>query len=258
MWIGLIKKYSTTILIFVIGILLLLYLKQCNQTKVYKELAKTNSSTIETAAKVVKTYMDNDSNEHTVVLPNIIDQDELNRPTDSSTLSLIDSLSQELKIAKNTITDISRIKSTIQSNTKGTKVDTVYKYNSPNVNWTFNPSNIELDYKANITLNRVDYNDSKKVLGVPFNAKTLYSDIWWDNKDITINSVDRVIVSQKIPQNNFKASAKSEYRFSPQALLTGPSLELNINRFSLEGSYLYNYNEKVWEPTIGLKYHLIK
>jgi len=122
----------------------------------------------------------------------------------------------------------------------------------------YNPKNTILDLDVDVSSKSVSYYDGKKILGFNVGTSTLYNTIWWNDPRIKINSVDHIIVENKLPQNKLLLSAKSEYRFNADQLWIGSEAELKMNRFGIYGNYMYNPAGNSHEKSAGLKYYIFK
>ena len=106
----------------------------------------------EQVTKIIDRYIDTSGNEHVVNTPVLINSNELNHIEHTDTYKLIDSLSKELKIANNKISNISRVHISTNSTTIGNSTDSIYTYKDSVVSWTFNPALSILNFKADFKL----------------------------------------------------------------------------------------------------------
>lgn len=255
MW-NLISKFFGPLITIILAIALI---QECSIKNRYKKIATSNPKQIEVASKIIEEYIDSAGNEHSIYKPTIVDYEQANNPKQEDLYKLIDSISKELKIAKKkNIKDISIVNNTYSSVTKGHHQDSVIKYADDITNWSLSLNDTTLRYNTNMKLSRVDYDDGKSILGFNVNAKNMYSDIWWDNKDIKIDNINRIIIKKLIPNNNIRVSSKSEYRINKNTMLSGASAEIQLNRLSFEYSFLRDFTNNSNENVLGFKYHIIK
>ena len=112
-----------------------------------------------------------------------------------------------------------------------------------------------LSLDGNLTLNSISYNDGKRFLGLNISAKNIYTDVWWDDKRIKVNHVDNVRIISPIPRNSLRLYAKSEFRFTQNVFLAGPSTTIKLDKLDFDASYLYNFQDGKFEPVVGVKFN---
>lgn len=231
--------------------------QQCNRAKKAEDRITYIESQITSDTELSK-YTGESGSEHAVFKPNITTPAGLKNSDDSSLQSLVDTVSKELNIAANQITEITKVNSTGSFKSRGIKKDTVIIYRDTTVNWVFDPRTNDLDFNADLDLFSAGYTDGIKLLGFNIGTENVYTDMWWRDKRIKINSVDHIKIVSPLPKNTFDLSVNSEYRFNNNSIMVGPEAQFNISKWSFGGKYLYNLNTGEKEPSAGIKFYITK
>lgn len=239
---------------------------QCSQADRALKLAKNNQEQVQLASKIVEQAVDSSTGiQYTTNKPNIVPLEALSNPVDSSIYKALDSASKELnnvlketKVKDNRITELQVVNARLTAKLKGQKRDTLIVYTDKTINWVYNPSDTTLNLDIDLKSKRLSYTDGKRILGFNIGAEKLYNTIWWNDGRIKIDNIDHIIIENKLPNNSFLVSAKSEYRFNADQLWIGSEAEVKINRFGVYGNYMYNPVNNNHEKSAGLKYYIFK
>lgn len=201
------------------------------------------------------TFRDVDGNHHAKFTPNRLNRKDLNSVAIDSVGSETDSLMQ---LYKDKINELTIINSQLRTKNKGTRKGDQVSHEDKTIKWVFDLKTDSLDLIVDLKPFYLKYTDGTKILGFNVGTQTMYTDFWWNDPRILINSVNSIKIENQVPKNTLSLAVGSEYRFANKDLLAGPELELNMDRWSLNGKYLYNFNSQGYEPVVGLKFHVFK
>lgn len=201
------------------------------------------------------TFRDVDGNHHAKFTPNILNREDLNTVAIDSVGSETDSLMQ---LYKDKIDELTIINSQLRTKNKGVRKDDKVTHVDKTIKWVFDLKTDSLDLIVDLKPSYLKYSDGTQILGFNIGAKTLYTDFWWNDPRILINSVNSIKIKNELPKNTLSLAVGSEYRFSNKDVLIGPELQLNMSNWSFNGKYLYNFNSQDYEPIVGFKYHIFK
>lgn len=241
-------------------------MQQCNRANRAEDIRKSNQEQVKLAADIIEQVIDDSTGrEYTTFKPNIIPPEALTNPIDSKIYKVVDSASKELarvlkerEIDKRTIREYKAVNARLQAKLQGVLKDTVVVYKDNTINWVYNPKSMELDLGVDLGYKSLSRLDGKKFLGINIGATTLYNTIWWNDSRVTINSIDHIMIENKLPTNKFLLSGKSEYRFNANQLWLGAEAEVKLDKFGIYGNYLYNPSNTINEQSVGLKYYILK
>jgi len=121
---------------------------------------------------------------------------------------------------------------------------------------TLNVGSFDMTY--NDSLNIVQYWKRNRVLGVGVGTKKSYTDISSTDPRTTIMGVKKYTIVQKQPE--FGVRIQGTARWSPvsQTVSLGPSVTIDVLKSSLRASYLYNFKNNTWYPSISLDKDIIR
>lgn len=183
-------------------------------------------------------------------------------PKSSLEYIIIDSVGSEIdsiiKPYKDKINELTIINSQLKSKNKGIREGNKVNYKDSTIKWVFDLNTDTLDLTVDLKTTYLKYDNGKQILGFNVGSKTLYTDIWWNDRRIKINSINSIRIANDLPSKTLNLSLGSEYRFKTNDLLLGPELGININNWNFNGKYYYNANNKDYEPVIGVKYHIFR
>jgi hypothetical protein len=134
---------------------------------------------------------------------------------------------------------------------KGKYMQMVYR---PPVNPSDTTDKGQFDYKYNDSITVAQYWKRSWLLG----AKKSYIDIYPNDLNATVNGVKRMVVEQKEPTFGLRVQAVGSYSFSRKLLNVGPGIQFDVKRFSLVGTYYYDFDAKQFRPSVGARYDLIR
>lgn len=228
-----------------------------------------NQRTVNQATRIINSYVDSSQRKHAVIAAdeNILPP---NWTKNGIAISggLVDTVAQALNIAKNKLQQITQIATTTQAENLQAKrtIDSlkrlVYSYRDKYVQMTYRPAlpgadsadNGQFDFKYNDSLNVVQYWKKKWFLG----AKKSYIDIYSNDPRTTVNGVKRLVVEQRSPVFGLRVQGVSSYSFSRKLLNVGPGVQFDIGKFSLVGTYYYDFDASKFRPSVGARYDFVR
>ncbi|GAA4327412.1 hypothetical protein GCM10023149_30770 [Mucilaginibacter gynuensis] len=224
-------------------------------------------------APTVKTYTDSTGAHHTVVQASnsAITKKQL-QEHGAKSIPTVDSSAKIMNIAANKIDELTQVNSRLRADSLKAHRTIVEKdraiiyykdkwaqiaYHPPvNTADTSDQGTFDLQYDADIKI--VKYWQRKRVLGLPIGARKSFLDISSSDPRFTIRGVKHYVAEQPEPSFGLRLQAVSNYSFSRKLLNVGPGLQFDFKRFSLVGSYFYDFDSNQWRPTIGARYDLIR
>lgn len=228
----------------------------------------TNQKTVSQAATIIDHYIDSSKRNHVVISSdsNKLEQDWYKNGTAISG-GLVDTVATALNIAKKQLQEVTQIASTTRAE-KLQALKTIdslkritYYYKDKYLQLAYRPSksgdttdNGEFDFKYNDSLNVVQYWKKSWFLG----AKKSFIDIYSNDPRTTVNGVKRLVVQQNQPNFGLRIQAVSSYSFSRKTLNLGPGIQFDFKRFSLVGSYYYDFDRSTWRPSVGARYDIVR
>lgn len=203
----------------------------------------------------IDTIRDSEGLQHAIFKNNEIDRETIKQAIADSVGSKIDSI---IYPYKDKIKELTVVNSKLEARMKGIRRDTVVIYKDEVIDWRFDTKTDSLSLLVNLKPSYLKYSDGKQLLGFNIGTQNLYTDFWWNDPRIKINSINNVTIKNEIPKNNILLSGKSEYRFNSQQLWLGSEAEIKINKIGLYGNYMYNPIEDSHEKSAGFKYYIFK
>lgn len=252
-----IKSIYLTVLHLVLVISIVIGVSQCSKaTRISKELSD-KEEIFNKANEVVKIAFDNDSN----MIVNTKPEEQLLSTAASSVNNLLDSVSDVLKLPSNErIIYYNRIPIESSIELKATNVNSEFA-ETENENWymsyNFRDSVFKGRYKTiyQSAVTKKDYS----LLGIQYKPETNRQYDWFQDKEILdIKPTSVVIKDDTKPKYKFQAHSVSKFRSLNNSLLSGAELEVGVNRVTIGGQYLYNFNTNSPEYEISFKYGIFK
>jgi hypothetical protein len=266
------KLKNTLIVILTAGLLITSYFawyyhgqKNNAETKTVK-----NQKTVELAANIISRMVDSSGRNHTTISAsgNVLPNDWYKDGT-AIKGGFIDTVARALNIKNKKqleeVTQIS-IKNEARALKAEKKVDSLQRitffYKGKYMQLAYRPpmrptdttDQGQFDYKYNDSITVVQYWKRKWILG----AKKSYIDIFSNDPNATVNGVKRMVVEQKEPTFGLRVQAVGNYSFSRKLLNIGPGLQFDFKRFSLVGTYYYDFDANQFRPSVGARYDLIR
>lgn len=227
-----------------------------------------NQKVVSQAATIINRYIDTSGRNHVVInsSENVLPANWYKNGTAISG-GLIDTVAKALDIAKKQLQEVTQIATTTQAQKLKAErmIDSLkrltYYYKDKYLQLAYRPAASgdstdqgQFDFKYNDSLNVIQYWKRKTFLS----AKKSYIDIYSNDPRTTINGVKRLVVQQNEPAFGLRVQAVSNYSFSRKLLNVGPGVQFDFKRFSLVGTYYYDFDANSWRPTIGARYDLVR
>ncbi len=266
-----IKKHLITILLALLLVVAVMW--AIRERRKREENPIVLRDTIDLTVPVLKRYTDNTGSHH-VVTPagnsNLTKKQLIEYGAKS--IPTVDSSARLMKIAANKIDELTQVASRLRADSlKAQRIITAqnrtiifYKdkyaeiaYHPPvNLSDTTDQGTFDLKYDADIKV--VRYWQRNRFIGLPIGAKKSYLDISSSDPRFTIQGVKHYVAEQPEPSFGLRVQAVSNYSFSRNVLDVGPGLQFDFKRFSLVGTYYYDFDSNNWRPNIGARYDLIR
>lgn len=237
------------------------FIKEHEKVNKLEYKVSQNKSRVSIATKIVERYVASDGTKHTVIQPEALTRQQAKNFLDNDTY-VNDTLVKALDIAKNKISELSRINADLIITSKGTVSEPTNPLSPVTgadkwLNWTYNPLDTTLGIKYDLDLNIVGFNKRKKILGLGIGDKEYFEDLSSPDKRLTIKGVDRYIKPVDKSNFAFRLSILSRYNLTTGSGRVGPNAELDYKRFTLGSSYVYVPGVDRWEWVIEPKFRLV-
>jgi len=248
------KKVNPYLSPILVGLLLMISIKQCNTNNQLLEDQATTAKRATTATRIIERYLDKNGSGHLVIEDTKITKEQKKDLIKNS--GLIDTVAAALNIAKAKINELTKVNASLVAlNLKG-KPDSpnnptsIIRYVDKYANITYNPIDTMFGLKYNINLINAKYTKNDGFLGL---RSTNVVDLYSEDKRVTINGVERY--SLEVPDPNFglKGQIKAQYNFKSKSFTPAATIEANFKSYTIESNLFYNISTKQWTPTLGIK-----
>lgn len=245
-------------IILVVTILSLCYFlyREYNKPREVSQIEQVAKDKVNTEVKDVIKKIDEKGFEHAVFdkMQNIIN--DVSQLTDSS-IKEIDSLRIQLRIKNKQLTEWRQYAITMRDSFAVASIesDTSYRYHNKWANIEFvTPKNKTdksyFNYTYNAEVNHAEYWRKKNFLS----PKRQYIDFWLNDSTATINSVKRIRIEPK-ERVRFEVNAIALHN---KNISTGLEGSFKKGRIQLGAGYMYDINEKQWQPIFIGKFSLFE
>lgn len=210
----------------------------------------------ETPTKV-KEYTDANGDHHIVYLPAVVSQEDLRDP--EVALGIIDTSAMLLNIAREQIISVKKLATVTKDSLLQAKMEVnrlqqkIAKYQDKFVQLAYNYNDSTFSYTGNSELTITDYRKRKWFLA----PNKTYVDISSTDPRTKINGFRTLTVEPRVKSFGATLSASSMYEIGDGTLGVGGKATVNLGRLGINGSYLYNPNEKQWKSFVGVDFRLL-
>lgn len=265
------KFKNILIVILTAGLLITSFLawRFNSQKNKAEDKSASNEETVNQAATIIDRYVDSAGRNHAMVKAeeNVLPHDWYKNGT-AIRGGLIDTVAKALNIARKQLQQVTQVATVSEARAlKAEKrVDSLqrvtYFYKSKNLQMAYRPplktadstDQGQFDYRYNDSITVAQYWKKKWLLG----AKRSYVDIFSNDPNTTVNGVKRLVVEQKEPTFGLRVQAVGNYSFSRKLLNVGPGIQFDVKRFSIVGTYYYDFDANQFRPSVGARYDLIR
>lgn len=228
-----------------------------------KEIKVTKA--IEAEAEVINKRVDQYGRQHVIIsaTENTYSHQDVKSAVGEG---ILDTTANAIGILKKQIHDLTVINSTLKAeNLKASVIsnngNTTYNYRDKYLDLSYKPGNPsdtldkgEFDFKYDADLTITQYWKRKWLLA----EKTSFIDIYSNDPRTTINGVKKLSIVQNQPSFGLRVQGMSSYNLDKNELSSGPGVQFDFKRFSLHGSYQYNFTDQSWSKVIQGRYDIVR
>lgn len=228
---------------------------QCDRANKTDTELSNKSEIFNKANEIVDITLNSDSSKITKSRPH----EEVLSNVAINTKNLLDSVSGSLKLPSNEkIVKYNRVPIESSISLKAKEVNSEYAY-AENENWysryNFRDSIFDLKYKT--VYESVITEKENKILGITYKPVTTMQHDWIKDKQAPALKPTSVIIKDDTKtKTKFNVHNTNKFRSFDNSILSGAEAELGINKITISGAYLYNFNTSKPEYEVSLKYKL--
>lgn len=208
------------------------------------------------ATKVLDKYNDDQGRQHLVIESGVISKNQKSALMKNT--GLIDTVATALKIAKNRINELTVIKASLEALLLKGKVNpttNIVEYKDAYADISYNPIDTTFGLKYNVKLITAGYQKKTGFLNL---SRTNVLDLYSEDKRVKINGVERFQVEVPDPNFGVRGQVKAQYNFAEKTISPAATLEANYKSYTAEANLFYNFKDKHFIPTVGIKKDLFR
>lgn len=245
-----------------LGLTCFLLISQCQKAKQLEHQARQGKSRVSIATRIVKEYVDRNGLNHTVVVPAAVSRQQA-KDFLRNDRYVNDTLVKALNIAREKISELTRINATLAGSSKGKPDEpgnalSVVRGSDRWMSWNYNPADTTLKWLYDLDLQMVGYSKRKKFLGVGVGEKVYYEDYFSADDRIKIKGVDRFTKAIERPTVALRLNGTGRFNMTTGQAYIGPGIEIDYRRVTLGGNYVYSLQADRWGWIIEPKFTLIR